>query len=366
MKRSGQTGFLADESQQRIGYWPSPAYLRSVVKEGLDARGMAAAVGSGKDSAGSDWLITQIDKPDPRPLWVTMWAAGNTLAQAIWDVQHTRTAAQLNDFISKVRVYAITDQDRGYTGEGYSNSSQFWMRQNFKNLFYVWSVNAWGEYGSQLKNSTYWPQYTAHVQGRGALGGMYPTWKYLVEGDSPSWLYLWPGLNDPQDPSQYSFGGQFVYGTGPDGHTQAYVDSIGNSVNLSPAAIDNTLQDQVNNFISRIDWATNGAGNRNPNLVVQGDSGYTPVVVHAKAGTSITVSAAGSSDPDGNNVYYGWTHDAGTGYSGSVSINGSNSQSATVRIPSGAAGQSIDIVLRAVDDGSPALASYRRVIIQVS
>jgi hypothetical protein len=363
MKRSGQTGFLADETHQRIGYWPSPDHLRSLVKEGLDVRGMGA-VGAGKDSAGSNQVVNVVDQADSRPVWMTFWGSGNTLAQALWHVQNTRSAADLSAFISKIRVYAITDQDRGYTGEGYSNSSQYWMRKTFPNLFYIWSETAWGEYGSQIK-SNYWSQYTSRIQGRGALGGMYPTWKYIVEGDSPSWLQLWPGLNDPNDPSQYGFGGRFVYGTGPDGQTKAYVDNAGDAANQSRAAVDRTLQDQTNNFISRIDWAANGSGNRNPDVVVNGDNGYAPTIVNATAGSTVTLSADGTTDPDGNSVAYDWTHDTGSGYSGNVNLTGANNRSVSVQIPSNAGGQTIDIVLRAVDNGSPALATYHRVLIRV-
>lgn len=38
-KRSSQDVFLADESQQQIGYWPSPDYLRSVTVLGSQKRG---------------------------------------------------------------------------------------------------------------------------------------------------------------------------------------------------------------------------------------------------------------------------------------------------------------------------------------
>lgn len=39
MKRSGQKGFLKDESHQKIGYWPSPQYLRECTMFGSKNRG---------------------------------------------------------------------------------------------------------------------------------------------------------------------------------------------------------------------------------------------------------------------------------------------------------------------------------------
>lgn len=40
MKRSGQSGFLDDESHQALGYWPSPDYLRKRTMTGSRKRGM--------------------------------------------------------------------------------------------------------------------------------------------------------------------------------------------------------------------------------------------------------------------------------------------------------------------------------------
>lgn len=365
MKRSGQTGFVSDESRQEIGYWPSPNYLRSLVKDGIRGRGMDN-VGDGRATAGTNHIIEVVDRNDERPVWVQLWGGGNTLAQAIWDVRRTRSSAQLDTFLRKMRIYAITDQDRRYTGEGLENSSQRWMRQTFTgdSFFYIWSYNSWGTYGSTIKNS-YWSRYTNEIQGKANLGSKYPTWKYIVEGDSPSYLHSWPGLNDPSDPTQYGFGGRFVRGTAEDG-TTCWLDRSGDARTRSNNAITSTLPDQINDFVSRLNWAQNGSGNRNPRVVINGDDGYNPVVVSVSPGGRATLSASGSRDPDGNSISYSWTHDSGAGYSSSVSISGTNGETATVSVPSGAVGQDIHVVLRAVDNGSPNLASYRRAIIRVS
>ncbi|KAI3572446.1 hypothetical protein IWW34DRAFT_811110 [Fusarium oxysporum f. sp. albedinis] len=363
MKRSGQTGFLPDETIQAVGYWPSPNYLRSVVRVGQPIRGMGG-VGDDRCTNGSQHIIDVVDMDDMRPVWVDFWGSGNTLAQAIWDVRRTRTAAQLDEFLAKIRVYAVTDQDRGNDGEGYANSAQFWMRKTFK-LFYIWAESAWLTYAYEIK-FMYWSTYQSLIQGRGALGSLYPTYKYAVEGDSPSWLHLWPGLNDPNSPSQAGFGGRFIYGTGPDNQTQAFVDNLGVAANQSSAAINNTLVDQINDFVARIDWATNGTGNRNPKLAVAGNNGYETLVVEVAPSETVILSAVGSSDPDGNTIKYSWTQDSGVGYTNMVPVEGSASEVAAVQVPAAAAGKDIHIVLRGVDDGSPPLASYRRIILRVT
>ncbi|KAG7418609.1 hypothetical protein Forpi1262_v016407 [Fusarium oxysporum f. sp. raphani] len=279
-----------------------------------------------------------------QPVWVDFWGSGNTLAQAIWDVRRTRTVAQLDEFLAKIHVYAVTDQDRGNDGEGYVDSAQFWMRKTFK-LFYIWAEYAWLT---------------------GTLGSLHPTYKYAVEGDSPSWLHSWPGLNDPNSPSQAGFGGRFIYGTGPDNQTQAFVDDSGVAANQGSVAINNSLVDQINDFIATIDWATNGIGNRNPKLAVAGSNGYDTLAVEAAPSEMVILSAVGSSDTDGNTIKYSWTQDSGVGYTNTAPVEGSESEVVVVQVPAAAAGEDIHMALRGVDDGSPLPASYRRIILRVT
>ena len=72
----------------------------------------AEHVGEGNDSPGSKLIIDLADEDDDRPVWITVWGGGNTLAQAIWRVQKDRSEAELKAFLRKLRVYTITDQDR--------------------------------------------------------------------------------------------------------------------------------------------------------------------------------------------------------------------------------------------------------------
>ena len=81
--RSGQKHFLTlkkEQQRQRIGYWPSPKYLRSRVAMGSQHAGIAR-VGNGNDTPGSELIIQLVDEDDPRPLWVCCWGGGNTLAK---------------------------------------------------------------------------------------------------------------------------------------------------------------------------------------------------------------------------------------------------------------------------------------------
>ncbi|KAK8067538.1 Cellulose-binding protein [Apiospora saccharicola] len=373
MKRSGQTEFLDDEVNQFIGYWPSAAYLRGVVAEGQTMRGMGG-VGDDKATNGSRLATSILDRDDPyeRPLWISFWGSGNTLAQSLWDVRRARSAEEVDTFLSRVRVYTVTDQDRPFYPENnytdVPNTAQTWMREAFgSKLFYIWSETAWRYLGQRTRDR--WPQYRTEVQGKGALGSIYPDYKYVVEGDTSSWVYPWPGVSDPEDPTQWGFGGRFVDMLSPDNKTRAYMDLGDDAAALCKEAISRSAQDQTNDFVSRIEWAASGSGNRNPVVVVNGDSSYQIVTVGAAPGAAVTISAVGTADPDGDALSYAWTQDTGVRGAGWVDpavLNGASARDVSFTVPEGAAGRDVHLVLRVVDDGVPALATWRRVIAMVT
>ena len=129
LKRSNQNDFAQDEEKQKIGYWPSADYLRERTMFGSMLMGMDK-IGVDNNSDGSNLIIQLADEEDNRPIWVTFWGGGNTLAQSIWQVQQTRSKSELKAFLNKLRVYAITDQDRPQKSS-FEISSHAWMRRNF-------------------------------------------------------------------------------------------------------------------------------------------------------------------------------------------------------------------------------------------
>src|SRR5215475_15588225 len=78
--------------------WPEAAGLDALVASGQPAYGMAAA-GPDKMSPGAEAIIRAVDRPDPRPLWITVWGGANTLAQALLHVRATRSPAELDRFL---------------------------------------------------------------------------------------------------------------------------------------------------------------------------------------------------------------------------------------------------------------------------
>lgn len=186
-KRSSQTAFLSlreESGKQRLGYWPSMEYIRSRAMAGSH-RGGIGVIGEGNDSPGSDFLIQLADEDDDRPIWVAAWGGANTLAQAIWRVQQTRTEQELKKFLRKFRVYTITDQDMRYDMRmNLAYSSHQWMRREFKDdLTFIWDEGTWQQQcGLGIEH---WAQHQQCIQGHGALGSIYPQELTIADNTHP-------------------------------------------------------------------------------------------------------------------------------------------------------------------------------------
>lgn len=366
-KLSGQMAFSPDESRQEIGTWPSPRYLRERTVLGSKTRGQAF-IGAANRSAGSDLIIQLADEKDDRPLWVAVWGGGNTVAQAIWQVQQTRSPAELKMFLHKLRIYTITDQDAAQkTGNtiNYPDSSHQWLRREFAHdLLFLWDECAW-----KFQNNTgksHWTEYEAQIQNHGNLGALYPKYKYGVEGDTPSFLHLLPvGLSDPDVPGQGGWGGYFERGQGPDNATVAYVNKAG-AANATSTKYQKQFYPAIfNNFAARIAWAKDGKGNRNPVVAIKDDRSLAILINTSAAGATVTLDAAKTADPDGDKLSFKWwlLPEAGT-YTGEIQLAHADTNTATLTIPSDAAGKTFHVICEVTDNGTPNLTSYRRIIFQ--
>jgi hypothetical protein len=198
--------------------WPEASQLRKVVVEGNRFRGMEF-IGSDHDTPGSQHLVKIIDAgSQERPLNIAIWGGQTDLAQALWRVKHARGAQGLSDFVKKFRAYDINDQD------GIAD----WMRSEFPQMHYILSKAPEGEdkrlgtyrgmylTGDTATTSAAWIE--QHVRSQGSLGKLYPTQTWtapnphgvLKEGDTPAWFFFLPqGGNNPSDPTQPGWGGQF-------------------------------------------------------------------------------------------------------------------------------------------------------------
>ena len=114
-----------------------------------------------------------------------------------------------------------------------------------------------------------------------------------------------------------------------------------------------------------MDWAKDGAGNRNPVIVLDGDDGISILTKNPRQGTAVTLDASKTFDPDGDNLKFNWwiQSDAGS-YTRDIKISNSNSSRATVEIPDKSAGRTFHVICEVTDDGTHNLASYRRIIFE--
>ena len=130
--------------------YPAAEKLRSVTWEGrsghLRQAGRSEILGEGKDSEASDAIIRLVDRPDPRPVWFCVWGGPREVAQAIWKVRATRSPAELERFLGKLRLYLIAKQD----------GSAQWLLDSFPSLFVILSEKNymgmfWNMHGSDPK-----------------------------------------------------------------------------------------------------------------------------------------------------------------------------------------------------------------------
>ncbi|HYO83246.1 MAG TPA: nucleoside hydrolase-like domain-containing protein, partial [Bryobacteraceae bacterium] len=344
--------------------YPSAEDLRRVVKQGLSGTyGKPAAdiLGEGKDSEASNYIIELIDRKDPEPIWFCFWGGTQELAQALWKARRERNPDQLAQFVSRIRVYMIAEQD----------GSGKWLKDEFPDLFTITSLKAFSGMGFTANDATRKTGDLAwlneHVrEGHGALGAMYPRsgWRAqnpgVIEGDSPSFLYLLSerlGLSHHDHPDWGGWGGRFVARS-----PKQWFDS--------PEGRDGVARwhdARQRDFAARMDWCLKKPDqvNHAPAVTLNGDNTQRVLTIKAIPGQTVPLTAA-ARDRDGNAVSYHWWvyREAGT-YRGDVTIVNGTAAAASLTIPGDASKATMHVVLEVTDDGSPALTTYRRAVLTV-
>jgi hypothetical protein len=375
--------------------FPTGDHLTGLIHEGQTSYGLAA-IGAGKDTAGSRLIIEVVDRDDPRPVWVLGWGGPNTLAQALWTVRATRSPEDLQRFVGKLRVYTISDQD----------DSGPWLRTTFPELFYIASpgMHAGGAYHaatwSGISGDKFHGRFVGadhaivdnpwlddHVRAVGPLGAQYPKTEFLMEGDTPTFLNLIDnGLSRPERPDFGGWGGRYELYTP---RTRAWflrpetrpfwtdaedevLGADGAWHTSNKATIWRWREVYQNDFAARMQWTVRSYADAN--------HAPTPRLAHAerlsaKPGESVALSAEGSTDPDGDALRYAWFvyNEAGTfvtaqGSTGAaVRIEDADRAAARLIVPNTRLFRmgEIHVVLAVTDQADPPITRYRRVVVDV-
>ena len=221
-----------------------------------------------------------------------------------------------------------------------------------------------------------------------------------MEGDTPSYLGLTQnGLASDRNPSWGGWGGRYVLRQSR-GETRPIWTQGGDEFSRVTSrdtvkGVDGVtyISDQAtiwrwrpafqNEFAARMDWTFKPfrAANHNPRAVINGDETRNPIFLKVKAGKRISLDATGSYDPDGNRLHYHWFHYLEAGYEGSPSLAevviANPADAATTVLPLSSCRKrwnddqgscqtrQAHIILEVTDEGSPALTSYRRVVLSI-
>jgi hypothetical protein len=358
----------------------------------LDAATQAEA------SAGVKLLIEAVDRDDPRALWVAIWGGPSVLGQVLWRIRATRPPEEVAKFVSKLRVYSISDQDP--TGPV--------IRSAFPDLCYIVTPGAnagggfhhatWIAIGGDKFHGRFGGAYfqlvtnewlDENIRSKGPLGAVYPRWEFMMEGDTPSYMNLINnGLSVPERPDWGGWGGRYElhipktekWFYQPETRpiwTNVQDEVLGNDGEwhtTNHATIWRWREAYQNDFSARMDWTVKPYDKANHPPVVKLDH---PATITAKPKQRVDLSATATTDPDGDALSFEWFcyEEPGTRRMSNSrtgvkhEINDSDKANAWLKVktsrvmPPGTG--TMHIILAVTDHGSPRLTRYQRVIISV-
>lgn len=345
--------------------YPSHEYLRA-----------RTVPGTNETDAGVRLIIEAADRKDPRPIWYGNWGsnsgATSNLKRALDKVKAERPPAEYEAFVGKFRI--VTLDGPGPTRQGHDDKIALHVETGYPTM----DGGRWYHRLRPLTEKAGGFDVERDIKkDHGPLGALYTTPK---EGDSWTFIYLIPnGLSDPTQPTWGGWAGRYGPRSadpvnknatrGPQFYWANQRDTLGGKTHR-----DNTVLRWVehlqNDFKARLDWCVTPRfddANHEPAPHCQGDATQRALQVTAEAGKRYRLSAAGSTDPDGDALRYRWSVYPEPGsYRGAIGIRNADTAAATLDVPADAAGQTIHVILEVTDRGAPPLTRYRRVVVRVT
>ncbi|WP_341225321.1 nucleoside hydrolase-like domain-containing protein [uncultured Arcticibacterium sp.] len=376
--------------------YPSPSYLYDRYRMGnISAEGEMEEVTEGSQ------LIAEVllDDTDDSEIWIQAWGGINTIARALKTIEEEHPE-KMEDVAKKMRFYFIFEQDSTYQSYILPKWGKYQIptiiSDQFEALAYRWKRI------QPKENQEYFeaPWIKENIlENHGPLCSLYKAHNgedttYLVgdfraEGDSPAFLHTVPtGLRSMESPDFGGWGGRFVkirdntwMDPAPyDGYVHPegryYKTTVwgrkvlneGDSYITNPNLLSffkpmwRWSVAQQNDFAARADWSVKSfeEANHAPIVKLEHNNDLT-----AKPGAEVKLSALGTTDPDGDTLYYNWwQYDEADTYQGNVDIINSKQAKASLTIPQNAkAGETIHVICEVSDSGNPTLTKYARIVI---
>jgi CubicO group peptidase (beta-lactamase class C family) len=177
-------------------------------------------------------------------------------------------------------------------------------------------------------------------------------------------------MNDPSRPEWGSWAGRYGLNEKLSGKPYYWANQTDtwNGTNSRDNTLARWAADLQNDFRVRLEWCVKQPqqANHAPQVIVNGIRGKQIQSIIAKPGETLSFDAGSTRDPDGDNLSYEWFiyKEAGT-YKDDAILSSPSSIRTSLRIPNDAADQTIHVILAVHDNGTPPLAAYRRIIVQV-
>jgi len=347
-----------------------------------------------------------LDDSNPQPIWIQAWGGPNTIARALKTIE-AEHPEEMADVAKKIRFYFIWEQDNTYQ----SYIRPHWGKYNIPTIIsdQFWAIAyQWNKILPEDKQAYFradWMKsnildghgalcslYKAHVPGSHGLSGdtNFNAGDFRSEGDSPAFMHTIPtGLRNLESPGYGGWGGRYTLV-----RENTWLDPVPEPGYQYPqgrwytkSAWGRTYmreeypekQDLMrkyfkplarwtdaiqNDFAARADWCVKPyAGANHPPVVKLA----TALDLQVRRGEKVTLSAQGTTDPDGHALtYQWWQYQEADSYPGTVQIADANKLRASIPVPADATvGQTIHIICEVTDNGTPPLTRYRRTICNI-